>query len=39
MVNFNNTSREQTLIEKFLGGGGPGWTLTKREANTAHVLG
>lgn len=28
-VNFNNTSGEQTLIEKWDGAGGPGWTLTK----------
>jgi len=35
-VNFNNTSREQTLIEKFYGGGGPGWTLTKLDGNVLH---
>jgi hypothetical protein len=27
-VNPDETSREQTLIEKFIGGGGPTWTLT-----------
>lgn len=26
--NFNSNSREQTLIEKFAGSTGPGWTLT-----------
>ncbi len=26
--NFNSTTREQTLIEKFFGGGGPAWSLT-----------
>ena len=35
-VNFNNTDREQTLIEKFYGGGGPGWTLTKLDGNALH---
>jgi hypothetical protein len=28
-VNFNSTDDEQTLIEKYFGSGGPGWTLTK----------
>ncbi|MCL4205693.1 MAG: VCBS repeat-containing protein, partial [Pirellulaceae bacterium] len=28
-VNFNQAGGEQTLIEKFYGGGGPSWTLTK----------
>jgi hypothetical protein len=32
-VNFNNTLREQTLIEKFFGQIGPGWTLTKLDGN------
>jgi hypothetical protein len=27
-VNFNSHSREQTLLEKFTGSSGPGWTLT-----------
>jgi hypothetical protein len=27
-VNFNGHTHEQTLIEKFSGEGGPGWTLT-----------
>jgi hypothetical protein len=27
-VNYNTVLREQNLIEKFQGGGGPGWTLT-----------
>jgi hypothetical protein len=27
-VNYNSALREQTLIEKFQGSGGPGWTLT-----------
>jgi len=27
-VNFNQISSEQTLLEKFSGSGGPGWTLT-----------
>ena len=29
-VNFNDTSREQVLVEKFDGSGGPGWTLTQQ---------
>ena len=33
-VNFNNTSGEQTLIEKWDGAGGPGWTLTKPSDNS-----
>jgi hypothetical protein len=28
-VSFNQVDTEQTLVEKFTGGGGPGWTLTK----------
>jgi len=28
-VNFNSVSGEQTLLEKFFGDAGPGWTLTK----------
>jgi hypothetical protein len=32
-ANFNDTLREQTLIEKFEGQGGPAWTLTKLESN------
>lgn len=35
-VNFNNTFREQTLIEKFSGSGGPGWTLTKLNGDALH---
>lgn len=27
-VNYNHVSGEQTLLEKFSGSGGPGWTLT-----------
>ncbi len=29
LANFNTTQGEQVLMEKFQGGGGPGWTLTK----------
>jgi hypothetical protein len=29
-VQYDNTTREQVLIEKFTGAGGPGWTLTTR---------
>jgi hypothetical protein len=32
-VNFNALDGEQTLIEKFAGGSGPGWTLTKLSDN------
>jgi len=35
-ANFNNKYREQTLIEKFWGGGGPGWTLTKLDGDALH---
>lgn len=35
-ANFNNTDREQTLIEKFYGGGGPAWTFTKLDGNAMH---
>jgi hypothetical protein len=35
-VNFNNTGGEQVLIEKFLGGTGPGWTLTKLPDDSLH---
>jgi hypothetical protein len=35
-VNFNTTEDEQTLFEKFYGGGGPGWTLTKQPCNIWH---
>jgi hypothetical protein len=28
-VDFNTTSAEETLIEKFTGSSGPGWTMTK----------
>jgi hypothetical protein len=35
-VHFNQTSGEQTLIEKFSGAGGPGWTLTKLGGNALH---
>ena len=33
-VNFNSTSCEQTMIEKWTGAGGPGWTLTKPSDNS-----
>jgi subtilisin-like proprotein convertase family protein len=33
-VNFNSTAGEQTLIEKFTGSEGPGWTLTKLNDNS-----
>jgi Concanavalin A-like lectin/glucanases superfamily/PEP-CTERM motif len=33
-VNFNSTSGEQTMIEKWTGAGGPGWTLTKPSDNS-----
>ena len=32
-INFNATEGEQTLIEKFKNGDGPGWTLTKLPYN------
>jgi hypothetical protein len=35
-VNFNTTSGEQVIIEKFQGGGGPGWTGTKLVGNQWH---
>lgn len=35
-VNFYDTSSEQTLIEKFDGATGPGWTLTKLVDNRMH---
>src|SRR5205085_10235793 len=35
-VNFNSTSGEQVLAEKFLGESGPGWTLTKLSNNRLH---
>jgi hypothetical protein len=38
-VNFNTFgSSEQTLIEKFSGGGGPGWTLTTPGGNTIQFF-
>jgi hypothetical protein len=37
-VNFNSTAGEQVLIEKFLGGTGPGWTLTKLEGDSLHFF-
>jgi Concanavalin A-like lectin/glucanases superfamily/Thrombospondin type 3 repeat len=37
-VNFNNTFREQTLIEKFSGAAGPDWTLTKLDGNALHFF-
>jgi hypothetical protein len=37
-VNFNNTLRQQTLIEKFSSLAGPGWTLTKLEENELHFF-
>jgi hypothetical protein len=33
-VNFNTTTAEQTIVEKFQGINGPGWTVTKQAANT-----
>jgi hypothetical protein len=33
-VNFNTTTAEQTIVEKFQGARGPGWTVTKQAANT-----
>jgi autotransporter-associated beta strand protein len=33
-VNFNTTGREQTLLEKFQGATGPGWTLTTASGGT-----
>jgi VCBS repeat-containing protein len=36
-VNFNSTSGEQVLIEKFNGGEGPGWTVTKLGGNVIQV--
>jgi hypothetical protein len=33
-VNFRDTSREQTLVEKFSDTNGPGWTLTKSPDNS-----
>ena len=33
-VNFNSSSGEQTMIEKWTGAGGPGWTLTKPGDNS-----
>lgn len=38
-VNFNSTSGEQVLIEKFTGGGGPGWTFTKLSDNSLQFYG
>jgi VCBS repeat-containing protein len=38
-VNFDTTAGEQVLIEKFDGGGGPGWTFTKLDGNTLRVAG
>lgn len=35
-VNFNETTREQNVFEKFTGTNGPGWTLTKLSNNTWH---
>jgi hypothetical protein len=36
-VNFNTTDGAQTLIEKFQGTSGPGWTLTKLASNAWHL--
>ena len=33
-IKFNALAGEQTIIEKFTGGAGPGWTLTKLSDNT-----
>jgi hypothetical protein len=35
-VNFNTMDGEQTLVEKFEGIGGPGWTVTKLASNAWH---
>ena len=35
-VNFNNTAGEQTLLEKFTGSSGPGWTVTKLPSQRWH---
>lgn len=37
-VNFNQTHGEQTLIEKFSGAAGPGWTLTKLDNNALQFF-
>ncbi len=36
-ANFNTTSGEQTLIEKWDGAGGPGWTLTKLDGDALRL--
>ncbi len=35
-VNYNSLAGEQTLVEKFLGPAGTGWTLTKLPGNQGH---
>jgi hypothetical protein len=37
-VNLNNFSGEHTLIEKFTGPGGNGWTLTERSGPSLHFF-
>ncbi|MGH8627412.1 MAG: hypothetical protein ACREYC_19805, partial [Gammaproteobacteria bacterium] len=37
-VRFNQTSGEQTLLEKFSFQAGPGWTLTKLGGNSLHFF-
>lgn len=36
-VNYNTTSGEQILLEKFSGQSGPGWTLTKLNSDQLHL--
>ena len=36
-VNYNGTSGEQVLVEKFTGQTGPGWTLTKLSSNAIAI--
>jgi hypothetical protein len=35
-MNYNNTGGEQIVVEKYITGGGPGWTLTKLGGNSLH---
>lgn len=35
-VHYNQTGGEQLAVEKFRGGGGPGWTLTKLNGDGLH---
>lgn len=38
-ANFRTLSGEQTLFEKFVGAGGPGWTVTKVTGNAIQFYG